>query len=89
MTSACLRLNECVCCDFVLSLYVDLLSFLRRWLILKYMERKIIGSLFLTQSSGSGNVVSLEENYGDKVVKSDKYSDISEDEGEELDKRLR
>ena len=47
------------------------------------------GSLFLTQSSGSGNVVSLEENYGDKVVKSDKYSDISEDEGEELDKRLR
>ena len=53
------------------------------------IEDEEYDAIFVTQSSNSGNSISLEDNSDEKVNRSDQYSDISEDEGDGLEKRLR
>ena len=47
------------------------------------------GDIFITQSSSSDNVVSLEENNEYRTVKDEKYSDISDFEDDAFEDRLR
>ena len=46
-------------------------------------------NIFITQESKHDNVVSLEDNDGFKSVLDSKYSDISDDEDNAMEKRLR
>ena len=47
------------------------------------------GDLFITQSSSSDNLVSLEDNNDYRTVKDEKYSDISDFEDDVFDDKLR
>ena len=45
--------------------------------------------LFITQEPSSSNVVSLEDNEDYKTIKDPQYSDISDDETDCMERRLR
>ena len=52
------------------------------------LEDDEFDAIFVTQSSGSDKVVSLEETHGENWIQSQKYSDISDSE-DEMETRLR
>ena len=53
------------------------------------MEDDDYGDIFITQSSSVRNIVSLEENDAGEVLKDPKYSDISDDENNAMEVRIR
>ena len=76
------------CRIFVVSFYVilDNIGVMEDF---EMFEDDEFDSIFVTQSSSSDKTVSLEENSEEKVIRSDEYSDISDDEGDGLERRLR
>ena len=53
------------------------------------LEDEEYGYIFVTQSSSDNKLVSLEENQEDSAFGSQEYSDISDAEGEVIERRLR
>ena len=53
------------------------------------MEDEDFDGMFLTQRSSADNVVSLEENVDLEVLKDPQYSDISDDEQDSIEERMR